>query len=79
MPGMYYNPYFPGMQIAMPKPMTAGQIEFMDGTEATYEQMARDLVIFLQLFPNRAQTITQCILSVINGDDYRYRRPHLKQ
>ena len=48
MPGLSYNPYFEGGQIAMPPPLIAGQVEFMDGTPATLEQMARDVTIFLQ-------------------------------
>ena len=48
MPGLSYNPYFEGGQIAMPPPLTEGQVTFMDGTPATTQQMARDLVIFLQ-------------------------------
>jgi len=48
MNGLYYNPYFDGKQIAMPAPLIAGQLEFMDGTPATLEQMARDVTIFLQ-------------------------------
>lgn len=48
MPGLSYNPYFEGGQIAMPPPLTASQVEFMDGTPATLEQMAKDVTIFLQ-------------------------------
>lgn len=48
MPGLQYNPYFEGGQIAMPAPLTEGQVTFIDGTPATVEQMARDVVIFLQ-------------------------------
>ncbi len=48
MPGLSYNPYFEGGQIAMPPPLTAEQVGFMDGTPATLEQMARDVTIFLQ-------------------------------
>lgn len=48
MPGLYYNPYFEGGQLAMPAPLIEGQVEFMDGTPATIEQMSRDLVVFLQ-------------------------------
>lgn len=47
--GLYYNPYFPGKKIAMPPPiMSNDQVEYPDGTNATIEQMSRDLVIFLQ-------------------------------
>lgn len=48
MDGLYYNPYFEGGQIAMPPPLTEGQVIFMDGTPGTVEQMARDVVVFLQ-------------------------------
>ena len=48
MPGLYYNPYFEGGQIAMPPPLTEGQVTFSDGTPATVEQMAKDVVVFLQ-------------------------------
>lgn len=48
MPGLYYNPYFEGGQIAMPPPLTEGQVTFSDGTSATVEQMAKDVVVFLQ-------------------------------
>jgi len=46
--GMYYNPYFSGNQIAMPLPLTGGEVEYIDGTVATADQMSRDLVNFLQ-------------------------------
>jgi len=46
--GMNYNKYFPGHQIAMPKPLSDGQISYSDGTVATTEQMSSDVVIFLQ-------------------------------
>lgn len=48
MPGLYYNPYFEGGQIAMPPPLTEGQVTFSDGTPATVEQMAKDVVVFMQ-------------------------------
>lgn len=48
MPGMHYNPYFPGEQIAMPPPLTNGQVEYQDGTVSTVDQMAYDVVNFLQ-------------------------------
>jgi len=47
-PGMSYNKYFPGNQIAMPKPLFDNQVEYIDGTAATTEQMSRDVVNFLQ-------------------------------
>lgn len=46
--GMHYNPYFPGHQVAMPAPLNDGSVDYQDGTEATKEQMAKDVVNFLQ-------------------------------
>lgn len=46
--GMHYNPYFPGMQIAMAPPLSEGMVTYTDGTKATVDQMARDVVNFLQ-------------------------------
>ncbi|WP_207536849.1 cytochrome c1 [Sabulicella rubraurantiaca] len=46
-PGMHYNEYFPGHQIAMPNVLNDGQVEFADGTRATVDQMARDVTTFL--------------------------------
>jgi ubiquinol-cytochrome c reductase cytochrome c1 subunit len=48
MEGMNYNKYFPGHQIAMAPPLSGdGQVEFHDGTNATVDQMARDVTQFL--------------------------------
>ena len=47
MPGLYYNPYFPGGAIAMPPPLGDGGVEYEDGTAATVSQQARDVVQFL--------------------------------
>ena len=45
--GMSYNRYFPGFQIAMPPPLFEDAVEYIDGTEATAEQMAEDVTQFL--------------------------------
>ncbi|HWT13346.1 MAG TPA: cytochrome c1 [Allosphingosinicella sp.] len=46
--GLYYNPYFPNLNIAMPPPLTAdGQVTYADGTPATRQQMAHDVAAFL--------------------------------
>lgn len=45
--GMQYNKYFPGHQIAMPPPLNANQVTYSDGTAASVEQMAKDVVTFL--------------------------------
>lgn len=50
MPSMNYNPYFTagGGQIAMPSPLSADDlVTYADGTKATKEQMAKDVVQFL--------------------------------
>ena len=47
MEGLNYNKFFPGHQIAMPKPLNADQVTFADGTKATEEQLARDVTSFL--------------------------------
>ena len=61
--GQYYNPYFPGDTtsqwdgdprhvppggfLAMAPQLVAGRVEYVDGTEATVEQMASDVATFL--------------------------------
>lgn len=45
--GMHYNAYFAGHQIAMAKPLMDDQVMYADGTDATVEQMSRDLSQFL--------------------------------
>lgn len=45
--GMYYNPYFPGGQIAMPPPLSEGVVEYTDGTPETVENYAADISAFL--------------------------------
>jgi ubiquinol-cytochrome c reductase cytochrome c1 subunit len=46
--GLYYNPYFANLNIAMPPPLVAdGQVTYADGTAATRDQMAKDVSAFL--------------------------------
>jgi ubiquinol-cytochrome c reductase cytochrome c1 subunit len=46
--GLYYNPYFPNLNIAMPPPFTSeGQVQYADGTRPTIDQMAKDVTAFL--------------------------------
>ena len=47
MPGMSYNAYFPGHQIAMPTPLAEDRVTYPNQTKATVEQMARDVTTFL--------------------------------
>lgn len=46
-PGLFYNPYFLGGGIAMPQPLFANQVTYADGTDASIDQMAHDVVTFL--------------------------------
>ena len=46
-PGMMYNPYFAGGQIAMPPPLYEGLISNAQGAPATVEEMAHDVTQFL--------------------------------
>jgi ubiquinol-cytochrome c reductase cytochrome b/c1 subunit len=45
--GSYYNKYFPGHAIKMPKPLSDGQVQFDDGSPATLPQYAHDITTFL--------------------------------
>ena len=46
-PGMMYNKYFPGHGIAMPPPISDGQVTNDDGAPATVDQYAQDVTAFL--------------------------------
>jgi ubiquinol-cytochrome c reductase cytochrome c1 subunit len=46
-PGMSYNPFFSGQQIAMFSPLYEDAVFYEDGTVATLEQMAEDITQFL--------------------------------
>ena len=45
--GVYYNKYMPGNKIKMPSVLSDGLLDYNDGTEATVEQMAKDIATFL--------------------------------
>ena len=45
--GVYYNKYMYGNKIKMPLPLSEGLVEYTDGTNATEQQMAKDVVSFL--------------------------------
>ncbi|MGB3754167.1 MAG: cytochrome c1 [Parerythrobacter sp.] len=46
--GLYFNKYFPNLNIAMAPPLTAtGQVTYDDGTEATIGQMSTDVAAFM--------------------------------
>ena len=45
--GVYYNKFMYGNKIKMSAPLSDGLVEYNDGTEATKEQMAKDITTFL--------------------------------
>jgi ubiquinol-cytochrome c reductase cytochrome b/c1 subunit len=45
--GAYYNKYFPGHAIKMPKPLSDGQVTYEDGSPQTLQQYAHDVATFL--------------------------------
>ena len=45
--GVYYNKYMPGNKIKMSQPLMAGAVDYVDGTNTSEEQMAKDVVAFL--------------------------------
>tara|TARA_Y100001970_G_scaffold8374_1_gene9754 strand:- start:666 stop:1445 length:780 start_codon:yes stop_codon:yes gene_type:complete len=45
--GVYYNKFMYGNKIKMSAPLSDGIVEYSDGTEATKEQMAKDITTFL--------------------------------
>ncbi len=52
MPGLNYNKYFPGHQIAMPQPLRDATVTYIDGTGNSLDQEARDVVTFLTYIAN---------------------------
>jgi ubiquinol-cytochrome c reductase cytochrome c1 subunit len=47
-PGLHYNPYFLNLNIAMPPPLTEGQVSYAPGNpKPTVSQMAQDVSAFL--------------------------------
>ncbi len=46
--GLYFNQYFPNLNLAMAPPITSdGQVTYADGTEATVDQMSKDVAAFM--------------------------------
>ena len=45
--GVYYNKYMIGNKIKMSSPLSEGIIDYSDGTEASVDQMAKDVTTFL--------------------------------
>jgi len=80
-PGMYYNEYFSGNAIAMAPPLFEGGVQYQDGTEASVDQMARDVTQFLHWvaepkLEERKQTGIKVFLFLIGltGLFYAYKR-----
>lgn len=46
--GLHFNPYFHSVNIAMAKPLNEGQVSYADGTNASVDQMSKDVVAFLR-------------------------------
>jgi cytochrome c1 len=46
-PGTIYNKYFPGHGIAMPLPVSDGQVSYDDGSPEVLDQYSRDIAAFL--------------------------------
>ena len=69
--GVYYNKYMIGNNIKMPNNLSDGLVEYADGTEATVDQMARDVTTFLSWAAEpeleaRHKTGVKVILSLIH-------------
>jgi len=45
--GLYFNKHFPNVNIAMPQPLSDGQVTFADGSPNTTADMAKDVAAFL--------------------------------
>ena len=45
--GVYYNKFMIGQKIKMSSPLSEGIVEYADGTNASIEQMAKDVTTFL--------------------------------
>ena len=68
--GLSYNKYFPGHQIAMAQPLDDDAVEYADGTEASLDQMSRDVASFLMwtaepMLEERKRTGIKVILFLI--------------
>ncbi|WP_299438453.1 cytochrome c1 [uncultured Rhodospira sp.] len=80
-PGKSFNAYFPGYAISMPEQLFEGAVTYSDGTEATPEQMAKDVTAFLQWaaepeLEDRKELgrYTLLFLIVFTGVLYAYKR-----
>ena len=80
-PGMYYNKYFPGHQIAMPPPLVDGRVTFANNAPNKLPDEARDVVTFLAWASNPELTQRKQIgvrvvlfLALMTGLTYAVKR-----
>jgi len=79
--GSYYNVFYPGHVIAMPQILYGDDVEYMDGTSATLDQISADLVQFLHWvaepkLEERKQTglASLIFLVIFSGIFYVYKK-----
>ena len=69
--GKYYNLYFPGHAISMPKPLNEGQVEYTDGSPKTVDQYSKDVAAFLtwvaepKLMQRKATGLTVVVFLIV--------------
>lgn len=80
-PGQYYNKWFPGHLLAMPPPLSDGQVEYADDTKPTVEQMSRDVTNFLtfvsypEMEPRKRLGVKAVLfLALLSGLTYAIKR-----
>lgn len=81
MPGLHYNEYFAGHQIAMAQPLWPDMVDYQDGTEPTISQMSADVTQFLHWAADpkmedrkQAGVMTILFLIVMSIIFYAYKR-----
>jgi ubiquinol-cytochrome c reductase cytochrome c1 subunit len=77
-PGLYYNPYFANLNLAMAPPLAEGIVTYAEGNpEPTIDRMAQDVAAFLTWtaepsLPKRQQTGWAVLLFVLFGTVLAY-------
>jgi ubiquinol-cytochrome c reductase cytochrome c1 subunit len=77
-PGLYYNPYFANLNLAMAPPLAEGIVTYAEGNpEPTVDRMAQDVAAFLTWtaepsLPKRQQTGWAVLLFVLFGTVLAY-------
>lgn len=76
--GLYYNPHYANLNIAMPPPLVAdGQVTYAGGKPATVDQMAQDVAAFLMWaaepkLENRHRTGTGVVIFLLIATGLAY-------